>query len=87
MTGVLLLRSCKPFYYCYFSFRYKAIYSIPNTNLLPVFGFTKVLVDVFGIFNDILVPWKTRRKRFTNFEITEFGAGFLPTKTGKLQIF
>ena len=72
--------SRKPFYS-------KAIYSTPNTNLLPVFGFTKELVEIFGIFNNILVPKKTRRNRLTNFEITEFGAGFLPTKTGKLQIF
>ena len=37
-------------------FHSKAFYSIPNTILLPVFGFTKVLADIFCIFNDILVP-------------------------------
>ena len=52
MSGVLLLMSCKPFYYYFFTLRQ----FIPNANLLPVFGFVKVLVEIFGIFNDILVP-------------------------------
>ena len=54
MSGVRVLRSWKQFYYYFF--HSKAIYSIPNTILLPVFGFTKVLADIFCIFNDILVP-------------------------------